>query len=414
MFKYFSFTFKGIQNISSYIETAFFMSIFILIAYLYNPEDILFVEENIFPLTILLAIITLFFGIGNSFLALLIVAIVFYYTYETFPKSLFLQEVVFMLILGRFHTQWKQKISVSEGQKYIFEKKLRELGNSFYALKISHDQLERNYILRPVSMRHSLLDIANHSKSKELSFSMFLNLLSRTYNITKMSIVSIEDNVCKLESSLPGSIALSKDEPLVKRAIASSSPVYISNNLQDDSPYVAVIPALNKDIVEVLVLIEEIPFMSFSEDNMIAISFLLQFFYNTLHQKETLKRSTLLKEFNDDFRFEYRRLFEAYKSFNIDSSLIIFKTPSKLAFHLLCEHIVSQQRGLDSLGKMTNTMNENIAIVITPFSISSSAEVLKNRIISALDEDTLVKIEMSIFSISNTDIIKHYIGVEDV
>lgn len=404
---------KSTESRFSYLETFMFLSLFVIIGYFLDSKDILFINRELMLLTILLGIITLFYGIGNGLFALVLIAIAMFGFYEKFNQTVFLKELVFVLILGIFHSYWTRSLNLYRNQKIALESKLDKVGTAFYALKVSHDQLELNHIIAPASLRNTLVYIVENIENRQDQYNSMLALLTKTFNITKISICKVQDGKCVLRATSADSSKLVNDDHLIQKAIETASPAYIPQNLQIKTPYVAVIPAVVSEETKALLLIEEIPFMAFNEDNMIAVSFILNFFFMSIDSHKMVSRSHIMPEFKNDFRFEYLRLFNLYKKFQIDSAIIAFRTQSELASHRLNEVITFTGRGLDVTGNIVHN-GMHITLILTLFTIESSADLLKHRIINSLDEDTLSNIDVSIFTISTYTILRKFMGFSHV
>lgn len=404
---------KSIENRFRYFETFILLSLFAIIGYLLDSKDILFINRDLMLLTILLGFITLFYGIGNGLFALALIAISMFEFYEKFNQTVFLKELIFVLILGMFHNYWTRLLKSYRNQKIALESKLDKVATAFYALKVSHDQLELNHIVTPTSLRAILLYIVEDIENRQDQYNAMIALLTKTFNITKMSICKVEDGKCVLQATSEGSSKLVNDDLLIRKVIETASPAYVPQNLQIKTPYMAVIPAVVSDNTKALILIEEIPFMVFHEDNMTAVSFIFNFFYASIDRHEILSGSHIMSEFKNDFRFEYIRLSDLYKKFKIDSAIIAFRTPSELASHRLNEGITFISRGLDIIGNIVHN-GMHTTLILTSFSIASSADLLKHRIINSLDEDTLSNIDVSIFTISKYTILRKFMGFSHV
>ncbi|MDQ7066885.1 MAG: hypothetical protein Q9M40_02155 [Sulfurimonas sp.] len=85
--------------------------------------------------------------------------------YPVFAYIEFLVALMMTLIFSEFHYYWGQKIKQAEIQANYRGAKLDELSKAFYTLKISHDQLEKNYVVKPMSIRNSIEYIINQKET---------------------------------------------------------------------------------------------------------------------------------------------------------------------------------------------------------------------------------------------------------
>jgi hypothetical protein len=95
----------------SYLETIAIVSIFLGIGFWTNPKDICMLESPLYPMTIMLAIITLFHGVSSGLFAIAIMGIAMKFGYVEFQYESFLGQMVLVLIFGEFHYYWGRIIA---------------------------------------------------------------------------------------------------------------------------------------------------------------------------------------------------------------------------------------------------------------------------------------------------------------
>jgi len=349
----------------------------------------------------------------NGLLSVVVITIVMFVFYGKEDYYALLKILMFVLVLGKFHEMWSYALKTCQAEKDLLLSKFNELGTRFYALKVSHDQLELNYILKPVSLRRMMMKIIENHQTDQITFDAMLMLLSKTFNIRRMSVCDYRNETCLVKASFGGQNATSLEkDPLIQKAIEQASPVYISQHTAENTPYLAVIPVIIDKEIKVMLLIEDMPFMSFNEDNLISIAFIFDFFYQTINMVPMVNKYKIMSEFEFNFRFEYIRLYHLEERFNIDSSILVFKTRSKLASHRIMETILSLRRGLD----IYSTIEHDgifLTLIITPLSIVSSANILKERVMSNLETGIQETFDVSVFTISQHDILREFMELDD-
>ncbi len=396
----------------SYIETAVLMTVFLSIGYFLNPDNICMLKSDLSYLTIFLAVITLFHGISNGLFASLIVAIAMYLFYPQFMYLDFLKELVLVLVFGEFHYYWKREISKHSQEVKYLNSKLDELGKSFYTLKISHDQLESNYVLKPMSLRNSIKNIKENYSNDTLYFDKFLTLLEKSFQVSAASIATSND--IKL-SVIAQSDKLSEtvlEDPLIQKVYETKRPTYISDETDKVSAYVAVIPAMQESKIRALLLIEKIPFMAFNKDNLIAISILFEYFYAEVIKIKAIQAiSKSVTPVNENFVFEYHRLKKLHKKYNSTSSLIAFKTDRELIQHQLNEACSQYLRTIDVYAAL-EVEGVYYIIVLFAFADESSAKGFLNRVELKIDDTYKQFCDHIILHISQEKILKEYLKVD--
>ncbi|MGC9351767.1 MAG: hypothetical protein ACP5D3_07235, partial [Sulfurovum sp.] len=188
----------------AYIETLVLVSLYISIGYLINPEDVCLLDYKVPYLVILLAVITLFHGFENGVFAVSIISFAIWIFYPSFQYVDFLIALLMTLIFSLFHYIWTSKIKKAQVEASYKSEKLSELSRAFYTLKISHDQLEKSYIIKPMSIRNSIKHIVNtnqkiaandsiKNKAKEYNKN-FLELIQKSFSLQSGLLVYLKED----------------------------------------------------------------------------------------------------------------------------------------------------------------------------------------------------------------------------
>ncbi|MEA3523269.1 MAG: PelD GGDEF domain-containing protein [Campylobacterota bacterium] len=398
----------------SYVETLSIVAVYLLIGYLVNPDDICMLEGGITFLTIVLAIITLFHGSANGLLAMAIIGIFMNVSYPLFDYTVFLQELVLVLVFGEFHYYWQRTIDKHTTQAKFTEIKLSELGKAFYMLKISHDQLEKNYVTKPMSLRNSIRLIKENfvTNVSHESYDDFLTLLQKTLNIEEAYLGTLDKKEkLTIVASTKGSGSFHYDDIMLEVAIEKAMPIYVSSDEKyNESEYLAVIPAISDDKIVGMLVIEKMPFMSFNKDSLITLAILVTYLFEELHKLEILKSiGDFFHNYQENFRFEMFRLYDMNQKFNIQSSVLVFQSSDKLITHLLLETIGKNLRSLDVMSYYSDGNKDYIAVLF-PFADDSSTVGFVKRIYTLLDFNDKTNIKYSTFDISQKSLIESYSG----
>ena len=397
------------RRIFVYLETLVLTASILGIGYFLNHDDPLSIHGHLIFLTGFLGMMALYYGTGPALLSLGIVFGFYFLYFGHLDRAIVLGELVLVLFFGEFHAYWKRKALVCSQENVALQERLEDLGQAFYALKISHDQLELNNILKPVSLRRSLLQVLTmFDQGEARAWQQLLVLLEKSYGINKMEICLLnESRECEVKAAT-GEGNVDRNDPLVQEAIESALPVYISQHLENEARYLAVIPSVYRQKVQALIVIEEMPFMAFTEDTMISVAFLFDYFFLMLRKRQALQTITELPEFGDDLRFEYHHLLEMYERYGVDSTFIVFRTDSELAAHRLGEVVDAIRRGLDINGSAMIGARY-VHIVLVAFSPRESAQGLLKRIKEKLSAQEKEKLEVSLFSMKERRIFREFV-----
>ena len=421
----------------AYFETITIVTFYLLVGYAIDDQNICILNSDISYILILLAVITLFHGFENGMLALSIIAFTMWFAYPSFAYVEFLVALLMTMIFSEFHYYWTKKIKKAEINAEYRGTKLDELSKAFYTLKISHDQLEKNYVIKPMSIRNSIETIIyEHDEinkddsvvnKKAAYYRNFLSLLEKSFNVSSAVVVyrkkdSKENYITKDNSE----IVYGKNTPkikldevvedyLVDRAIGRHSAIYISDDngeptvdLDNGSLFVAAIPSVRDNKVEEILAIERIPFMAFNRENLTSISILLEYFTIEIRKNILLEEVHDLEIIQDDkFKFEYERLKVLYKKYKVNSIMLVLRVDNELQATRVYEKIEHMLRSLD----MVTMIEENGFYYITllfPLHDEAAALGYLNRLKSMLQEEKDKEFDFMTFDLSQTKLLNKY------
>jgi hypothetical protein len=414
----------------AYIETLFLVAIYLLAGWLFSPTDICLTEEKVPYLLILLSIITLFHGFESGMLSLGIIAIIMWFFYDSFPYIPFLVNLLMVMIFSEFHYFWTKQIKELRTNNEYKTAKLNELSNAFYTLKISHDQLEKNYVLKPMSIRSAIEEILYEKdeikSTHEDYFSDFLALLEKSFHMQGGLILHTKKKYAAeyLEKThtLVEYSTTSEHYPLdeifseyvVDKAISYKQAVYISDDAGEpalrkdleESRFLAAIPIIYENKMLALLVIEKMPFMAFNRENLISLAILFEYLLITLIKEELLMNSKQLRLIEDkEFRYEYLRTAQLYQKYKINSALLVLKTDDEIAFVQLRERAQKMLRALD---KVTSFKQEgNYALLfLFPLNDKSAALGFYKRLQT---QNSATKFEHMFFDMKEEELLKKYL-----
>ncbi len=362
------------KYIFSYVETIVITLAYICIGIYFFPKDPLILDSDIPFLSILLIIITLFNGSKHGVVSLVLVGSIFYLDYHQDMLSLFLSHLLLVLILGQFYHYWYNKNEKSLQESIFTTKRLKELSHAFYALKISHNILEKSYALKPQSLRASIKELENLYFKGKLNYEDFLNLISKEFHLQGAVIAELKNGTFKTLASNSKYKTLNLKDLLVEKTLQSGEASYISQLEElENNLYLAVIPIKNEDdIITNLLAIENMPFLDFNQDTIINISIIFSYFVDQQKLWRDIKELGF-KRVNDDalFTHSYNFALNLQKKYKTASSVIVIKAKDDFAKEKLTSLLKRELRGLDkyfTLGDYTNTI-----IILLPLSPKDTA-----------------------------------------
>ncbi len=429
-----------IQKINkyAYLETLTIVAMYLLVGYLINEKDICILHHDISYILILLSIITLFHGFENGLLALGVLALAMWFFYPIFEYIEFLVALMMTMIFSEFHYYWTKRIKEAEISANYRGTKLDELTKSFYTLKISHDQLEKNYVVKPMSIRNSVEQIINQNKiitkdksiddKNEQYYRNFLLLLEKSFSVTSGLILykndSTDDLLFSEETSSISYNSNSKhyalDEVfkdyLVDKALNNKQTIYVSDESGDpglnsggNSQYIAVIPSIQDGQVISMLVIETMPFMSFNRENLTSIAILLEYFSLEIlasNKLATIDKLSIVE--NKEFRYEFSRLEHIYKKFNVNSIVLVLRLKSELQITRIYDIIVKMLRSLDMVARV-DAQGIYYIVFLFPLHDKSAALGYLARLVSFIEEEQDKKFNHMTFSMSEIELLNKYL-----
>ncbi len=357
------------KYIFSYIETIVITLVYISIGIYFFPKDPLILHSDIPFLSILLIVITLFNGSKHGVVSLVLVGSMFYLDYHQDMLSLFLSHLLLVLILGQFYHYWYNKNEKSLHESAFTKKRLKELSHAFYALKISHNILEKSYALKPQSLRTSIKELESLYFKDELNYEDFLNLISKEFHLQGVAIAELKNDTFNTLASTSKHKTLNLKDLLVEKTLQSGEASYI-NQVEDmkNNLYIAIIPIKNEDdIITNLLAIENMPFLEFNQNTIINIAIIFSYFIDQQKLWKEIKELGF-DRLNSDalFTHSYNFALNLQKRYKTASSVIVIKAKDDFIQEKLIYLLEKELRGLDkyfTLGDYKNTI-----IILLPLS----------------------------------------------
>ena len=434
-------TFESILRVVrryAYFETSIIVTLYLALGFLVDSADVCILDGEISYILILLAVITLFHGFENGILAVGMLAVAMWLFYDTFQYVEFLSTLVMTMIFSEFHYYWTKKIKEAEINADYRGVKLEELSKAFYSLKISHDQLEKNYVIKPMSIRNSIESIINMEveinenveiadKDKEF-YIQFMGLLEKSFNVHNAMIVYKKDYLddALIDEESAGVIFGHDTEDvkladifkdyLVDKAVSRKTSIYISDEdgepsekRDDNSEYIAALPAMHNDEVVAVLVIEKMPFMAFNRENLTSISILFDYFSIEIRNKDVLSFSDEISIIPDQkFKFEYSRLKYLFDEYEVSSVSLVLRVENELQSIRIYEKIEKTLRSLDMLTSIKQNGHYYI-ILMFPLHDKASALGYMERLTKFLDAGGLKDLDHMIFDMSQTQLLNDYV-----
>jgi len=381
-------------NKYSIFETFMMTMITLLIGYFIDSKDPAFVHSKLNVALLIVSFITLFHGLFSGMVSAITISMVLFFYYDIFSYKVFFEITVFALLLGEFHSFWHRKIGKKAAEAGYLREKLDQLSTAFYGIKISHDQLEKHYILQPVTIRSSISDIKKISIiNQQKAIETFMIYLAKIFTIKEYGIYDFVNEKLKPIFQTEDNL-IDMEDLLLKVAIDKRTSIFVSDTsekIQRNTNLLAVIPIKEGLKIQRFFIIKNMPFMLFNKDILIKISILLFYFFNLMEKEIVIKNLPINLDFLQNIsKYEFHKLYKLYQKFQLNSSIIIFRISDEYIYKRVSKLIEKSNRKLDifSLKRYNNTF---IITVILPFTEVSSAHGFTSRIIHLIEKENILE-----------------------
>jgi hypothetical protein len=401
---------------SSFWETILFSTLFVSLLF-FLSGDIIALDSYHDIVLLFLALITLYNGTLHGIVALTIIASGIYFYTITYDPQTILAYLVFILLFGEFHFHFKRTGEKDREEKQYLKTKFRELSNAFYALKVSHDQLEKGYLIKPVTLRSMILKLSEELKHKDVYERLFTSF-TEAFSIKTARFCRLDHQEHIVEEIPLGESTFSCDttHTMIEQAMLEKRAVFLADEkleLLQNEPILAVIPILDtQEHLLGLFIIEKMDFLEFNMDNILKIQILLEYltqerFYHA-HRHYTSTHLNL-KNLDAKFQFEVDRLFSMYQRFDVHSAIVMVYTKDP-AISLAMENFTTKKMRLLDMVTLYKKENTYFYLFLLPLERLSGAISFKSRIEETLAGFESQKYEILITEIKKVDTLEHWIN----
>ncbi len=373
-------------NQDSVLDTVLLSSIFIVFFYLVSDfNDVVAYKEMAL---IVLTVITLFSGTLSGLVSLLVMTLGLYILKDIFDEKLFLKFLIFVLIFGEFHFHWLRRNRKILEEKEYLKQKFRSLSNAFFTLKMSHDQLEKGYLLKPVTLRSVLIDLAQ-SPDDEKNIPHLFQTFQEAFSVHTASYFRLDSDANVLETfryEENAKTMYDKEHRMIDKALLTKKSVFLAESsieLLEKEPILAVLPILDRDEkIIAMAVIEEMDFLSFNKDNILKIQILLEYFEDEIANNKKLQREKETSSFQGmdaTFYSEVLRLDKMQRHHNVQSSLLIVKTDKDAVKLTMDNFTMRKMRFMDMITTL-EIENTLFYLFLLPFEDIAGANGFKQRL----------------------------------
>lgn len=276
-----------------------------------------------------------------------------------FPITHFVGGLVMTLIAGEFSDVWSSRLRrVADVNGYLGER-LDALTRRHYLLRLSHDRLEHELLVKPLTLRDALQGLRRLTVRKADTplpeAAEILRLVCQACQIEKAGLYAVQEG---RPDSAPVAAAgeagaLQAADPLVRYALEHNLLCHVQSDglQQESSRYLVVAPVITSDKQLLgLLAVERMPFLSLNEESLQFLSVLLGYYADGVGNAHAIQSiHDAVPECPIQFAAELVRLHRIHQDVGIHSmlaALVIAPGPhqSEIAIEVL-----RQSRQFDQL-----------------------------------------------------------------
>jgi hypothetical protein len=325
-----------------------------------------------------------------------------------FPQHYFLGGLVLVLGCGQFSDVWHDRLRrVREVNHYLSER-LGALTRSHFLLQLSHQRIEHELLVRPVTLRDLLAELRaiTGRESGELAGAAFLlQMLSQSCELESASLHVMEAGVPRSDAvaRLGDAGALDAADPLVRSALENERLAHVQADQAAafDSRYLACAPieASNRESLGLLA-IERMPFFALNQENLQLLTVLLGYWADGLVARRLMRPVlTLRTDCPPEFALEVVRLHALRRLADIDSALVAFVFEAGTETANLAGQIRRLPRSLDLVWEIETPKHR---VMVNLLALAGPAAI----------EGFLARIEGVMRSQFDTDFARSRVGVQ--
>lgn len=330
------------------------------------------------------------------------------------PRAYFVGGLLLTLICGEFHAVWNhRRMRHDETNSYLSER-LGQLTRRYLLLRLSHDRVEQDLLVRPASLRGALLRLRELNPGVSATMPLpgvddLLQLMAQYCQLEAAAVYAppryagdhyaVGQQLAAIGRPAP----LNGDDPMLRKVLEGHRLVHVAEEGETQQLVIAPILASNDEVLGVLT-VSYMPFFALNQENLQLIDLLLGYYADVVQGGE--EAQALRQELPGcpwPFVEELVRIQRVQRRSGMVSHVVVFRFGGDKAYEIVGE-LERMRRGLDVIWPLDQGKQPALAVLL-PLSSSAASEGyilriehwLKDRY--GIDSDTpafsVVKIDMS-------------------
>jgi hypothetical protein len=308
---------------------------------------------------------------------------------EEFPKGFFLGGIALIMLCGQFSDLWHARSRRLNAINDYLEERLQTLTKSHFLLRLSHERLEQDLLVKPVTLRETLvrlraLGVASPARAGTLpGAAEFMQLLGQSCQLEIAALYALDADGKLLPTPLASIGAftpLATDDALVRYSLAEN---LLSHVQTDDVPieersasrYLVAAPLLPSAGAAIgLLVVEKMPFLALNHETLQLLSVLTDYYADGVNlDNATRKVLAKVPDCPPYLALDVVRLHRVRLQGGIDSSMVALVFDTDDTSLDMFEAMKRIRRGVD-IGWELRGAQRNVLLTLLPLAGSAAVE----------------------------------------
>ncbi|MEZ5739789.1 MAG: PelD GGDEF domain-containing protein [Burkholderiaceae bacterium] len=312
-----------------------------------------------------------------------------------FPQEYFLGGLVMALIAGQFADVWNNRLSRIKAANAYLDERLVSLTRTHYLIRLSHQRLEQELLVRPVMLSDLLTELRPNTPvdaGRLAKADILLRMLASSCEIESGAIYAMTDGQMETHPTafVGEELPLELNDPLIEMALDSGRFMHVraTDASLYRSQYLVAGPvrASSGEIIGVMV-VRSMPFFALNDENLQFIVVLLGYYADGVMRSQAIRTIQLLRpSVPPDFALELVRMKRLYDQAGIDSSLVAM-TFGRGGNGQAIFDLVRRVRRTTDIAWELETPSRHVLLLLLPMSGQAAVDGMLQRIESTVRQN---------------------------
>lgn len=328
------------------------------------------------------------------------------------PRAFFVGGVLLTLICGEFHAVWSNRIERRDEANLYLNERLTRLSRRYLLLRLSHDRIEQELLIKPGSLRDALVQLREFNPGASTAdplpnIEALLQLMAQYCQLESAAVYPPPQGSGQHDALAPPLAAigtppqLQGDDPMLLKAMEQLSLVHVAE--QTEASHLVVAPILTSDNrVLGILAVSHMPFFAVNRENLQLLDLLLGYYADVVQggsEGQALRQE--LPGCPWPFVEELVRVQRIQRRIGIASHVLVFRFSGDKAYEIASE-VERMRRSLDVIWSVDQCAHPTLAVLL-PLSSGAASEGYILRIENWLKDRYDIGSDEPGFSVINLD-----------